>query len=86
MQGFGYDNEIILKWTVPMGEPINKVHILRAAAGQSPQVIADLDGTIDSYSDKNVTKGNTYYYYFLTENKAGNNGKATSPISVVLEN
>lgn len=76
------DGFVALRWTVPMGMSLRKVYILRSLPNGSPEQIAALDPGQSEYNDKQVKKGERYYYSLLTESDTGVMSEATLPMSI----
>ncbi len=85
IQAYTSNGEVQLQWMEPQGQPIQKIHLLKAESGKKPEIFASIEPGIDSYVDKKVDKGTLYHYYFVTENKKGVNSKPTSAVSITCK-
>ncbi len=65
-----------------MGEPIANIQIFRALEGTEPTQIASLNADKQSYTDKEVSNGNVYYYSFVVKTIKGKTSVETDVIGV----
>jgi predicted phage tail protein len=79
------DGDVILRWSEPGGSsaPLKGYIILRGETGDSLVLLAEV-GLIDTYKDKNVPKGRTYYYSVRADSDSGE-GVPTSPVKMTIE-
>ncbi|MGA1793488.1 MAG: fibronectin type III domain-containing protein [Thermoplasmatota archaeon] len=68
------DGTIVITWELPEsdgGSDITAIKIYRSRDEGVQQMIATLDGTATTYTDKNVIEGSKYTYVVKAENAAG---------------
>ncbi|WP_344822393.1 hypothetical protein [Rurimicrobium arvi] len=79
------DGTVAITWNLPIGVSLKKVYLLRGTAGKSPEQIAALGPAEAAYTDKQVKRGERYYYSFVTESENGVMSEATTPMSIRLQ-
>jgi hypothetical protein len=69
----GVLGRVLVRWGVAAdgGSPITGFHVLRAGATGAFQVVQDLPAATYSWTDTDVTPGQTYRYQLVTDNQHG---------------
>jgi hypothetical protein len=78
-------NTVILSWNNPLGDNIQTIQIFRALEGEEPKQIASIAGDKQTYTDKDVLVGNSYYYTFSVKNNKGISSKVTDVIGARIK-
>ncbi|MBN1390586.1 MAG: fibronectin type III domain-containing protein [Candidatus Thermoplasmatota archaeon] len=81
------DGTVLITWELPEddgGSPLTAIKVYRSREGGVQQKIASLDGTVTSYTDRNVIVGVTYSYVVKAENKAGESPSA-APLQIMIK-
>ena len=79
------EGKVVLSWQNPMGIALKSTEIFRAEKGGKPIRIVTLASTIETYEDKQVAAGKTYYYLLQTTDKRGVASPLTAPLGIVSE-
>ena len=87
LQANAEDRYIKLVWNAPSddgGSPVTgyKVYHSTAAGGETPLTTV---GNVLTYTDKNVTKGQTYYYYVSAVNSAGEGARSNEDSAKITQ-
>lgn len=81
------DGSVALTWSVPEddgGRPITSYHIYRGTSPGGESLYATVGGDILSYTDVEVTNGETYWYQVSAENEVGE-GPRSNEVSATPE-
>ena len=76
---------IRLTWNNPYGQNIKNIQIYRALEGKVPQPLATVDAGTQTYTDKDVVAGSTYFYIFTVTNTKGRISIKTDPVGIHLD-
>jgi hypothetical protein len=71
-----------LKWDTPLDHDIKVVSLYRGEEGKEPVLIATLEHGEERFADSKVLPGNSYYYYFATENAKGKKTPLSLPAGI----
>ncbi|ASU32559.1 fibronectin type III domain-containing protein [Mucilaginibacter xinganensis] len=82
---FPMQKAVKLSWNNPMGQNIKSIQIYRALEGKAAQPIATLDAGMQTYTDKDVASGSTYFYIFTVSNTKGRTSIKTDAVGIHLD-
>jgi fibronectin type 3 domain-containing protein len=77
-------NEVSLNWNAPLDESISKIKIYRALKNEAPKLLTSIAANATKYSDKAVKKGDTYFYFVVSESKAGLESKNPEALGISI--
>jgi hypothetical protein len=85
IQAFSGDQQVKLLWNVPQGMALKKIDLLRAETDAAPKLVISLEPGVNTYVDKDVKKGTTYHYYFITRSASDRTSQPTVPVSAIVD-
>jgi fibronectin type 3 domain-containing protein len=77
-------SEVNLNWNAPLDENVSKIKIYRALKNEAPKLLTRIAVNETKYNDKSVKKGNTYFYFVVSESKAGLESKNPEALGVSI--
>ena len=79
------EKKILLQWDIPSDNSINAYRIYRAVAGEKPTILKELPSDTNQYEDSSVKSTQTYFYYIVSVNNSGKEGRPTDEVSAKLK-
>jgi len=76
---------VSIQWDKPLGDDLKSAKLIRSTEGEEgTKEIAALDAVIETYTDTQVTAGQTYYYQLQMETKQGKKSRLTDPVGIKI--
>jgi fibronectin type 3 domain-containing protein len=85
MQVYQNGEQVSLVWNAPIDNDIKKIKVYRALSSAAPQLLIALDAKSNQYIDKDVKKGNTYFYMLVSEYSNGSESRNPESIGVKVQ-
>jgi fibronectin type 3 domain-containing protein len=76
--------EVSLNWNAPLDASVSKIKIYRALKNETPKLLTSIAVNETRYNDKSVKKGDTYFYFVVSESKAGLESKNPEALGVSI--
>ncbi len=82
IQVYQTGTEVTLQWNPPMDKAVTKIKIYRAQKNETPVLLQSIINNENRFIDRNVKKGNTYFYFVVSENRDGLESKNPEALGV----